>query len=247
MATGLPILTYHSLDDSGSVVSVAPALFARQMAHLAANGWQTLTFADAVERLRDGTVPERHVVVTFDDGYRNVYTEALPVLRRHGFTATVFLVADYVGQDNGWPGHAPPMGRLPLMGWEEALEMQGHGIELAAHTCTHPDLTQIVPAKAEAEVARSKSEIEVRTGAAVTTFAYPYGLCGDDVMEMARRHFRGACTTRMGRARPGDDPHALDRIDMFYFQRPALFTALPAPLLDPYLRVRQLVRDLRSS
>jgi peptidoglycan/xylan/chitin deacetylase (PgdA/CDA1 family) len=217
------------------------------MAHLAANGWRTLTFAEAVERLRGGTVPERHVVVTFDDGYRNVYTEALPTLLRHGFTATVFLVADYVGRDNGWPGHAPPMGRLPLVSWEEARELYSHGVELAAHTCTHPDLTRLAPAEAEAEVVRSKAEIEARTGAAVTTFAYPYGLFDAAAVESARRHFRGACTTRMGRAGPGDDPHALDRIDAFYFQRPALFTGLPAPLLDPYLRARQLVRDLRSS
>ncbi len=243
---GLPILTYHSVDDSGSVVSVAPALFARQMAHLAAHGWRTLTVAQAVGHLQRGAVPERHVAITFDDGYRNVFTEAFPVLRRHGFTATVFLVTDYVGRDNGWPGHQPPMGTRPLMGWDDALVMWEQGVELGAHTGTHPDLTRLAPDPVEAEVARSVAEIEARTGAPVETFAYPYGAVDGAALAAARRHVRAACTTRLGRARPGDDLHLLDRIDAFYVRRPALFTDVPEWALDPYLRARQLVRDLRA-
>ncbi|MDX1548321.1 MAG: polysaccharide deacetylase family protein [Rhodothermales bacterium] len=244
---GLPILTYHSLDDSGSVVSVDPALFARQMAHLHAEGYRTLRLAEAARRLRTASpLPDRCVVLTFDDGYRNVYTDAFPVLQRYGFTATVFLITRYCGGHNDWPGHASPVGRLPLMDWPQARELQRHGIELGAHTLTHPDLRRLDPATAEQEIAQSRAEIEDRLGTAVHTFAYPYGRYDAAVKALTATHFACACSTRLGRARPGDDPYALKRLDAYYFRREPLFTDVPVPVLDAYLFARQRLRDLRS-
>lgn len=246
-AVSLPILTYHSIDDTGSVISVAPGLFARQMAFLAAEGYQTLSFAEVVAHLRHGIpFPEKHVALTFDDGYQNVYTEAFPVLQAYGFTATVFLIVDYCGGFNDWPGHVSPVGRLPLMSWAEAQEMQQHGIELGAHTCTHPHLTALPHEQVQAEMQRSKQAIEDHTGAAVRTFAYPYGAYDATVRDLAASLFEGACTTRLGEARASANGHALPRIDMYYFQKPTLCFATPPPFRTGYLALRQLLRDFKS-
>lgn len=243
----LPILTYHSLDESGSVISVAPALFARQMDRLAAAGYQTLALAEALALLSAGRpFPERRVVLTFDDGYRNVYTHGFPVLQRHGFTATVFLIPDYCGGHNDWPSQPPTVARRPLMSWSEIGELHRHGFEMGAHTLTHPDLTRLSAQAAEQEVGQSKAEIEDRLGTAVTTFAYPYGACDAAAQAAARRHFAGACGTRLGKMHPKSDAYALERVDMYYFKNATLFDALPGRLITPYLKARQVLRDVKT-
>ena len=100
-AASLPILTYHSLDLSGSVVSVAPADFADHIACLADLGFRSITLRDAVlHRQRTGEWPTPAVVLTFDDGYANVHATALPILTRHRFVATIFVVSGHVGGRN---------------------------------------------------------------------------------------------------------------------------------------------------
>lgn len=244
----LPILTYHSIDDSGSVISTSPDRFDRQMDVLARRGYTALPLSEATSRLRNGSgIPERSVVLTFDDGYRNVYTDAFSVLERHDFTATVFLIAEYCGGYNDWPGHDSPVGRRPLLRWTEIEEMRRHGIEFGAHTLTHPDLTHRSFAEAEDEIVQSQVVLQDRLGTPVETFAYPYGRFHEQHKKTARRHFTCACSTRLGRATAASDVYALPRIDMYYLKSRFLFHRLSHPLLAPYLRVRQLLRDLRHA
>ncbi|HET6566591.1 MAG TPA: polysaccharide deacetylase family protein [Rhodothermales bacterium] len=239
---------YHSLDESGSVVSVSPELFARQMEHLVARGYETVTFAGAVELLRAGSpAPERCVVITFDDAYENVYTRAFPVLQRHGFTATIFAISAYCGCHNDWPGHESPVGRLALMSWAGLREVHRHGIEVGAHTRTHPDLSHLSAAAAEAEILTGAEEIQERLGAGVSTFAYPYGGFNEVARSIVGERFRGACTTRLGLATDQEDPYLLPRIDAYYFRQRSLFTSLPGPALRAYLGGRQLLRDFKKS
>ena len=100
---GFPILTYHSIDDSGSLISVSPAAFGAQMEYLHSNGFRALSLRDYVTRLPLGRLPARGAfVITFDDGFRNVHEIALPILRRLGFAATVFVPTDHVGGSATW-------------------------------------------------------------------------------------------------------------------------------------------------
>ena len=120
----LAILTYHSLDLSGSVLSVAPQQFAEHMAHLAHLGLQGMALREAVaHRNAHGTWPERGVVLTFDDGYANCYEAALPVLRQHGFTATVFLVSGHMGGYNDWEPPLERLGTQPMLNWEQVAAL----------------------------------------------------------------------------------------------------------------------------
>lgn len=243
---GLPILTYHAVDASGSVVSVAPDELAGHLRLFADRGLRTIGLDEAVRALRTGAVPDDAVVLTFDDGYESVYTEAFPLLERFGATATVFLIADHVGRHNDWPGHVSPVGRQPLMSWAQVAEMQRAGHRFEAHTCTHPDLTRLAPGAARDELRRGQAILEDRLGAAVRHLAYPYGYADRTVRALAAASFDGAVTTRLGTAWPGDDPYALRRLDAYYLRAPGQAARFGTRRLEAELRARQWVRDVRT-
>ncbi len=240
----VPILTYHSIDDSRSVISISPATFKMQMKYLAECGYQSLSFSEAVVFLREKKpFPEKAFVATFDDGYENNYTGAFPVLQQFGFKGTIFLISDYCGKT--WSGDASSLEPRSLLSWAEIKEMHRHGIEFGAHTLTHPDLTLIPVAQAERETRQSKAEIQERLGAEVTTFAYPYGKYSSEVKKIVQTHFHGACSTVLGKAVAGSDLFLLKRIDMYYLKHPGLFKRLPTNTLAGYLKLRQMLRGLK--
>ena len=98
------VLMYHALADERSAISLPPSVFQRQMRLLHEGGFRVISMSDLVSSLQSGEeLPGKSVVLTFDDGFESVYTNAFPVLQRYGFPATVFLVADYCGKTNDWP------------------------------------------------------------------------------------------------------------------------------------------------
>jgi peptidoglycan/xylan/chitin deacetylase (PgdA/CDA1 family) len=238
---------YHSVDGSGSVVSVSAAQFERHMEGLARSGFRTLSLGDAARSLSSGgSLPERAVVITFDDGYRNVYTHAFPVLARHGFTATVFLVSDFVDR----PGlHAPPelhAPRLPFLTSSEIHEMLRHGIEMGAHTVSHADLSAVPLDDAVREVVDSKQRLEDLVGRAITTFAYPFGRYTPDVRDAVSRSFDCAVSTRLGFARPASDPFALERLDAYYLRSLPMASVLSSSGGRLYLQGRNVLRRVKG-
>ena len=137
----VPILTYHSLDTSGSVISVAPDVFGEHMRSLSERGFTGITLETLLDAWEGhGTLPERPVVLTFDDGFRNVLEHGVPALMRHGFSGTVFIVTGWCGRKCDWPGQGDDIPRLPLLNWEEVVELSSAGLELAPHTVGHTRL-----------------------------------------------------------------------------------------------------------
>lgn len=244
--TALAVITYHSLDESGSVISVAPRTFRRQVRWLAERGFRSFTLSDGLARLRAGRLPGRAVALTFDDGFLNTAAVALPILVAHGFCATAFLVTDYLGRHNDFPSQPPGVPRLPLMDWAGVSELRAAGWEIGAHTRTHPDLTRLPAAVVRDEVGRSKELLEQRLGVPVPTFAYPYGRARARDRASVGEVFSAAASTRLGLVRPRSDRLALERIDAYYLTRPDLVRLLGSPLLPPYLAARQLLRDVRG-
>ncbi len=242
---GLPILTYHSLDDSGSVISTSPATFETQMKYLAQSGYQSLSLSEATVFIRERKpFPEKAFVMTFDDGYQNNYKVAFPAMKEFGFKATIFLISAYC--EKSWSGDLSSFEARPMLSWSEIKEMHRYGIEFGAHTSTHPDLTRIPIDQAEREMAESKMAIQDRLGAQVTSFAYPFGRLNATVREIARGQFRAACSTRLGKIEVADDPFSLKRIDMYYLSDFKLFSKLATARLAWYLALRQVLRDLKS-
>jgi peptidoglycan/xylan/chitin deacetylase (PgdA/CDA1 family) len=174
----LPILTYHRLlkeaPPAGADpkrISVSRAQFRSHLAWLSRLGYKTLSLADYPGMLRRYRAPPaRRFAITFDDGYEEVLTLALPLLQEFGFTATVFAVPGELGGSNAWDdGHA----RLLSAG--QLRTLQRAGITIGAHTSSHVHLPRVKPGIAEREISESKKRLEDVLGRPVTTFAYPYG------------------------------------------------------------------------
>lgn len=238
---GLPILTYHSLDETGSPVSVSPAMFRRHLAALERAGYTVLPLGEALER------DERVVALTFDDGYAAVYEQALPLLASYGWRATVFAVSDYVGRDNAWPGQPPfvPPGRL--LSWEALRELVSLGWEVGAHSRTHPDLTALGDDALADEILGGKARLEDQLGREVKVFAYPYGSEDQRVRARVAAVHTAACTTRMGIARRSGDRYALERLDMWYFSRPTTDRLLGSRWMGPYATLCRAARLGRAN
>jgi peptidoglycan/xylan/chitin deacetylase (PgdA/CDA1 family) len=236
-------LTYHSLDTSGSIVSIAPSTFRWQIEHLKSGGFQTLPLSEAARFIHEGRpFPDKAFVITFDDGYENVYTNAFPILQQHGFTATVFLITDYCGKTNNWAGHVSPIGDQPLLSWAQIAEMYQYGIEFGSHTVTHPDLTRVSREEVGTQIRCSQESLRNHVGTEAAVFAYPYGKHAPWVVDVVRKHFAAACSTKLGIATPGADPYLLPRVDMYYLSGKMLIRTLQTRGLDWYLRYRQALR-----
>lgn len=246
LASKIPILTYHSIDESNSVISVSREAFRRQMSYLRRANYNTVSLKELAEGFGKNTVfAPKTIALTFDDGFRNFYTDALPVLDEFGFTATVFLVTDYCGKRNEWEaGTAIPL--MDLLKWSEVKESIKRGIEFGAHTRTHPDLTRLAAAEAEREVVESKLAIEDRTGCEVTTFAYPFGRFNASVKRLAASNFDAAVSTNLGRARSDSDVFALKRVDAYYLSNQRLFDSMGSKRFDCYMGLRHGMRKLKS-
>ena len=240
------ILTYHSIDDSGSVLSISPRIFAEHMRILAERGVEIVSLREIVRRMNGQGGAGPAVAITFDDGFRNVYEQGFPILRQYRFPATVFLVTDYCGGMNSWPSQPASITRQPLLSWTQIKEMNQAGITFGSHSRTHPNLTKVSARATEDELVGSKQAIEDGLGAPVDTFAYPYGAYQDRVKELTRAHFALACSTTLGFVNPGSDGFALERLDMYYFQRVFLMRHLFSPAVAAYIRARGIMRGLRT-
>ncbi len=247
-SVGCAILTYHSIDDSGSVISTPLKSFREQMKSLRRAGFTVITIRELAAALQEGKpLTARTVSLTFDDGFENFYTAAFPVLEENGFRATVFLVTDFCGRHNDWSGNPKSFPRSKVLSWSKIKELSGLGVEFGNHTCTHPDLTRIPLDQAEREINDSKSTIENSLGRDVTSFAYPFGRSNARIREIAATGHETGCSTDLGKVGPKSDRLDLERIDAYYLSKPGTFDRLPTKGFDRYLAFRQRLRDLKAA
>jgi len=239
MTVASAILTYHSLDKSGSVISVAPEVFRRQMESLARSGTPVVPLA--LIRETPGAV-----ALTFDDGFRNFFENALPVLAGHRFPATVFVVSGHCGGRNNWPGQSNGIPILELMGWSQLAEAARHSVELGGHTASHPRLTELSDARVREELRVCRSEIEQHAGCAVRHFAYPYGSCDGRVRELVAEQYQLACGTALDYAGGRSDIFELPRLDTYYLRAQRWFGAIHSAEGRLYLTGRRWLRRVRE-
>jgi len=231
------ILTYHSLDDSESVISIPPALFRRQMEFLAASGIPVVPLDQALHR-------PGSIAITFDDGFCNLLDHAVPVLERLRLPATIFVVSEFCGRNNNWPSQLHGVPDLPLLSWDN-LSALPPLISLGAHTMTHPDLRRLSAEECERELRVCQGQIEQHLGRPVQCLAYPYGASSPQVRSLADRHFELAVGTSLRFLSTRSSRLDLPRIDAYYlrgwFSLERLFTESGSL----YIGFRSLLRDVR--
>ncbi len=237
------ILTYHSIDDSGSPVSCHPDAFARHVAWFASGRVHVTTIDDLV-RLPDGADA---VALTFDDGFVNFGEVAAPRLLDMGLPVTVFVVADLAGTTNSWdagPSRVSP--ELPLLDWSALVRLQEQGVTLGAHSRTHPDLTRLDPGALDEEVRGCADRMEACSGRRPEVFAYPYGQSDGASMQAVARTYRWACTTELRTLETPAQPVALPRLDMYYFQQPRSLDDWGTAQFNARIKVRAGLRLARK-
>jgi peptidoglycan/xylan/chitin deacetylase (PgdA/CDA1 family) len=180
-STRVPILMYHSISDNllGKShpyfhINTSAAIFSQQMRMLKRCGYQTLDLAEAWAGLESGEDLSKKVVITFDDGYRDFYTDAMDVMKQCGFTATIFLTTDRI---RNTPARVEGADYLT---WDEVRELHARGMSFGSHTVTHADLRSLGPEQIEYELGYSKETIEQQLGTAVQSFAYPFAFPEED-------------------------------------------------------------------
>jgi peptidoglycan/xylan/chitin deacetylase (PgdA/CDA1 family) len=198
------ILQYHQimdlsadLDPWGLVVS--PAQFEWQIAYLHRAGFRCLSLNEALRAMTSGSrLPHRSVVLTFDDGYRDLYTVVQRVLAKFDFVATVFVVTSRMGQNSDWYGQKDDLG-MPLLSWAEAVELTKSGFTFGSHTDTHPFLPQLGDEAVGRELRDSKAILEARLGVSVEWLAYPYNQVDERVRRLvAECGYAAACGNTQG-------------------------------------------------
>jgi peptidoglycan/xylan/chitin deacetylase (PgdA/CDA1 family) len=214
----IPILMYHSISSYASSkfkpCIVSPEVFDQHLSYLEQYHYTPITvtqFVQAMARGGDG-LPPHPVVLTFDDGYADFYTKALPALQRHGFTATLYVATAFVGGTSRWLQYMGE-GMRPMLTWEQLAEINASGIECAAHTHTHRPLDMLPPSVVRDEILRSKELLEEHLGQQVSSFAYPYGYYSARVRPIVRAAgYASACAIKGALSSLHDDPYALARL-----------------------------------
>jgi peptidoglycan/xylan/chitin deacetylase (PgdA/CDA1 family) len=211
-------------------LSVAPDDFRQQMAYLAQNGYHTITFEDLSRAIADKQdLPEKPVIITIDDGYRDNYENAFPIMQEFGITATIFLVTDPIDQENA-----------NYMTWAMIEEMAAAGIQFAPHSKNHPDLRGQSRAALIWQILGSQETVAAHVGYKPLYFAYPSGSYDENTKTILHElGFWGAVTTLGGKWHGFNDRFEWTRV------RVHNYTALPEfiDLVDP----GDTVRGIRAS
>ncbi|HEY8062933.1 MAG TPA: polysaccharide deacetylase family protein [Gemmatimonadales bacterium] len=209
------ILTYHSIDGSGSPISVTPEAFRAHVEWLATGTvmvvslTELLALADEVDA----------VALTFDDALVSVATAAAPLLAAHAFPATVFAVTRHAGGDNRWNGRADRgIPAQAVLGWDAVARLRRQGFAIGAHTRHHRHLRDCSRDELTDELAGSAEDIATTLGERPTTLAYPYGDVDARVARAAGEQFAICCTTEFRPVRATDARELIPRLDAWYFR-----------------------------
>lgn len=218
----VPVLMYHYIRSGISItenisygLSITPEVLEQQLKYIADNGYQTISLNDLSDSLDNHTpLPPKSVVLTFDDGYRDFYTTAFPLLKKYNLRAVSFYVVDYFN----YPGY---------MTWDMVKEIHNSGlVAFESHTLGHLMLTSLKPEEARREVFESKKILEEVLNKKVTVFAYPYGDFNDEIVNLVKEAgYKLAFSTRIGSDSHSSERFILKRVSVNGFDSFDVFKA----------------------
>lgn len=229
----VPVLAYHSISENlfGKLdpfhqINTSAAVFSRQMKWLRRAGYRAIDLPEMIQALESGQDLSKAVVLTFDDGYQDFYTDAFPLLKQCGFTATVFLASGRVRDS------AMCIEGANYLTWREIRELHAHGISFASHSVTHADFRSLGPEQIDYELGCSKETIEQQIGASVESFSYPFALPEEDVDflryladSLENLGYTSGVSSAIGRAKQSDPRFFLPRLPINSWDDDGLFRA----------------------
>jgi peptidoglycan/xylan/chitin deacetylase (PgdA/CDA1 family) len=221
-------------------VSLSPATFRDQLAVLADHGGRAVTLSAYLAARDRGAIEPGTIVLTFDDAYRDFVDAALPELDRLGWKATVFVPILPIDASRSWDcgdGYCRDM-----LDWQSIGTLARSGIEMAAHSMSHRDLTTIPFDRAIDEIAASRRHLEMRIGCPAEGFAPPFGRMTRRLGAVLPEHYAWSAGARMGRATHRSDRFDLPRIEMWYFRHIPRWRRYVAAGWTPYSAVRAALR-----
>ena len=238
----LPVLLYHHVGRAHRgaypLLTISPERFEEQLKWLERHGYTTIRAADWIAWCRFGSpLPPKPVLITFDDGYEDLARHAFPALKRHGMTATVFIVTQCVGRTNEWDTGAWAL--LPLLSEAQICEWAAQGIEFGSHTRRHPDLTTLSPKQLETEIVGSSKELEHILGTPPKVLAYPFGSLNADVSGCAARSFDLSFTIEAGINSLATDRSRMYRLEILPHDNLVKFATLIACGYRPLMESRK--------
>ena len=199
------VLNYHQVQNSHTSLAVSISDFDAQMHYLSSHGYVTITPDELYSGLNgELELPKKPVLITFDDGYADNYTNAFPILKYYGMKATIFIIPAFVGVYSNY------------LTWDEILEMQDGGINFESHTMHHYKLEELPDDEIRSELLNSKQILEENLGHPVEFLAYPTGTYNLHIAGIAKEvGYKGAYTIKYGQVDLGSNFYALERVPIF--------------------------------
>ena len=199
------VLNYHQVQTANSALAVAEKDFDAQMNYLSSHGYVSITPDELYSGLNgEIELPPKPVLITFDDGYADNYTNAFPILKYYGMRATIFVIPAFVGKYNNY------------LTWDELREMEENGITVESHTMNHYKLEELPDDEIRSELLNSKQMLEEQLGHPVEFLAYPTGTYNLHIAGIAKAvGYKGAYTIKYGNVDLGSNFYALERVPIF--------------------------------
>jgi peptidoglycan/xylan/chitin deacetylase (PgdA/CDA1 family) len=236
------ILTFHSIDDSGSVLSFHEQLFDALLAQLAK---KAIPVCD-LDFLLSNDV-KTGVAITFDDGMKSIHQNALPILQNYDAPAHIFLPTGVI--DGGHMLTQDLTTPLPfeMLDWQELEALHLAGVRIECHTHTHPDMRSLTVDQIAEECGKADEVIHSRLGRKPSYFAYPFGYHNKRARDYVRDCYSASVTTELRKLGVSEDTAALPRLDSYYLRSRLSIRLLDSPAMHFYLGLRNSMRNLRGS
>lgn len=205
-SSGIPVLNYHQVNNEAhNMLTLSSQEFDAQMAYLSNAGYTTISPDQLVDYLQYGTsLPPKPILITFDDGYEDNYRVAYPILQKYNFTATIFLITDFIGNNGRY------------LSWKQVKEMHNNGFFFESHTLNHVFLTNASDEEVLSQLTKSREAIEWRLKQKAEYLAYPGGFYNQRIIELAKQAgYRSAFTINLGRDAQKCELFTLNRIPIF--------------------------------
>ena len=205
----IPILLYHSINDDNSSMSLKINIFENQMKYLRKNGYKTVTF-DEINKSE-----KKQIIITFDDGYKDVINNALPILKKNNFKAICFFVTNFIGKNNHWDIKKKNYFKKEIMNLNDIENWISNGMHIGSHSHNHFDLTELSEKNLFNELEYSKKYLEDKFNTKDSMFCYPFGRVNKNVYSLTIKIYSKAVTTNRSRYNiDNHDIHLIPRIDM---------------------------------